>query len=84
MQQNHEQMGNVLEPEFRAHPMRALAELILPFFLPKQMARRLFRSSAVANSLLVSVEAIRTILTPEQQQVWERYLRERSERDPDL
>ena len=72
-----EQTRNVLEPKFQANPVRTLVELILPFYLPEWIARSIFRSSAVANSVLVSVEATRTILTPEQQQVWERYLSDR-------
>jgi len=77
MQQIHQQFVNALEPRFRSNPIRALIELISPFFLPEAIARWIFRSTTVGNSLLSYAEEINTVLTPEQKQVWERYLSNR-------
>jgi hypothetical protein len=81
MQQIHEQMGNELEQAFRANPFQELGKLFGLFFLPRVWAERMAASSAVDSSLQTYIQSINTILTPEQQQVWQHHWSDRSDQD---
>lgn len=81
MEQINEQMGKELEQTFRTNSLPVFGQLLTSFFLPQPLAERVFGASTVGNAVRTYIEATNTILTPEQQQIWNRYWSDRQGKD---